>query len=62
VAADGGFHFGSVVPSWPEWLDSPLGLVLFFVSGVMLITATLHVAKLVVRGHAHIAKSMLVLP
>jgi hypothetical protein len=61
LAEGEGFHFGTVVPSWPEWLDSPFGLTLFFLTGVMLLTATLHLARLVVRVHAHIAKSMLVL-
>jgi len=46
----------------PEWLTSPLGLLLCFVVGVLLLKLTLHVSRGIVRGHAYLAKSMLVLP
>jgi hypothetical protein len=46
----------------PEWLGSPFGLVLCGVVGILLLTATLHVARGVTKAHAGLAKAMLVLP
>jgi hypothetical protein len=46
----------------PEWLNSPGGLLLIFVAGVLLLTLTLHASRGIARGHAALAKSMLVLP
>ena len=46
----------------PEWLTSPLGLLLCFVAGVLMLKLTLHVSRGIARGHAVFAKSMLVLP
>src|SRR5688572_4118668 len=58
----GGFHFQTDGVISPHWLGSPLGLVLLFALGIVILTSTLHVARLVTRGHAHMAKSLLVLP
>ena len=52
----GDFH------SDPEWLNSPFGLALCFAVGLMLLTTMLHLARAIARGHATLAKSMLVLP
>jgi uncharacterized membrane protein len=46
----------------PQWLTSPPGLSLCFVAGVLLLKLTLHVSRGIARGHATLAKSMLVLP
>ena len=46
----------------PHWLNSPGGLLLCFVVGVLLLTLTLHASRAIARGHATLAKSMLVLP
>jgi hypothetical protein len=46
----------------PEWLGSPGGLLLCFVTGVILLTVTLHASRGIARGHAALAKTMLVLP
>jgi uncharacterized membrane protein len=46
----------------PEWLATPWGLVLCGVAGILILTATLHVARGVTKSHAFLAKSMLVLP
>ena len=46
----------------PEWLTSPLGLLLCFVVGVLLLKLTLHAGRGIARGHAFLAKTMLVLP
>jgi len=46
----------------PEWLNSPVGLVLCFVAGVLFLTLTLHASRGIARGHATLAKTMLVLP
>jgi len=46
----------------PAWLITPLGLLLCFVVGVLLLKLTLHLSRGIVRGHAYLAKSMLVLP
>jgi hypothetical protein len=37
-------------------------LLLCFLIGVVLLTVTLHVSRAITRGHAVLAKSMLVLP
>jgi hypothetical protein len=37
-------------------------LLLCFVVGVFLLTLTLHASRAIARGHATLAKSMLVLP
>jgi uncharacterized membrane protein len=58
----GGFHFHTDGVITPYWLGSPLGLTLLFLVGVLIVTCTLHFARLIVRGHAHLAKSLLVLP
>lgn len=46
----------------PIWLTSPGGLLLCFIAGVLLLTLTLHASRGIARGHAALAKSMLVLP
>ena len=46
----------------PYWVNSPGGLLLCFLVGVALLTATLHLSRAITRGHAVLAKSMLVLP
>jgi len=46
----------------PHWLSAPGGLLLCFVVGVLLLTLTLHASRGITRGHAALAKSMLVLP
>ena len=46
----------------PAWLGSPLGLLLCFIVGVLLLTLTLHASRGIARGHAALAKTMLVLP
>jgi len=55
-------HNGTVVDMNPAWLGTPGGLVLCGVIGILLLTATLHLARGVTKGHALLAKSMLVLP
>jgi uncharacterized membrane protein len=44
------------------WLAFPLGLVASMVIGISIVTATLYLARFIVRAHARIAKSLLVLP
>lgn len=46
----------------PEWLNSPIGLALCCIVGILLLTLTLHLGRAVTRGHAAFAKAMLVLP
>lgn len=46
----------------PEWLSSPGGLLLCLIAGVLLLTLTLHASRGIARGHAVLAKTMLVLP
>jgi len=46
----------------PQWLSAPGGLLLCFIVGVLLLTLTLHASRGITRGHAALAKSMLVLP
>jgi uncharacterized membrane protein len=69
VAAVGGlggfgpdFVINNGVDIQPYWLNSPVGLFLCFLMGVVLLTVTLHVSRGITRGHAMLAKSMLVLP
>jgi len=57
-----GFVFSNDVYLEPRWLNSPGGLLLCFLIGILLLTVTLHVSRAVTRGHAMLAKSMLVLP
>jgi uncharacterized membrane protein len=54
-----GFHSGVVQP---DWIASPVGLLLLFVLGVLLVTLVLHVARGIVRLHGRLAKVMLVPP
>jgi len=56
------FVFSNDVYLEPRWLNSPGGLLLCFLIGILLLTVTLHVSRAVTRGHAMLAKSMLVLP
>jgi len=44
------------------WLASPLGLILLAILGVVVLTLTLHIARGVGIGHAHLAKALLVKP
>jgi uncharacterized membrane protein len=46
----------------PVWLSSPAGLLLCLIAGVLLLTLTLHASRGIARGHATLAKTMLVLP
>jgi hypothetical protein len=66
VGALGGFGPDFVINNGvdiqPYWLNSPVGFVLCFIVGVVLLTATLHLSRGIARGHAVLAKSMLVLP
>lgn len=55
-------HNGVVVDMDPAWLGTPGGLVLCGIVGILLLTATLHLARGVTKVHAVLAKSMLVLP
>lgn len=67
IRAFGGFDPDSVIGRGginiePDWLNSPLGVVLCLIAGVLLLTLTLHASRGIARGHATLAKSMLVLP
>jgi hypothetical protein len=67
VAALGGFGADTVFLHGdfhlePHWMNSPFGLVLCLLIGIVLLTVTLHVSRAITRGHAVLAKSMLVLP
>jgi uncharacterized membrane protein len=67
IRALGGFDRDSVfgtggINIQPEWLASPGGLLLCFVVGVLLLALTLHASRGIARGHAVLAKTMLVLP
>jgi hypothetical protein len=66
IGALGGFGPDFVINNGiniqPYWLNTPAGLVLCFILGVLLLTAMLHVSRAITRGHAVLAKSMLVLP
>jgi uncharacterized membrane protein len=42
------------------WIDSPLGLALLFLCGVLIVTLLLHLARAIGRMHARVAKAMLV--
>jgi uncharacterized membrane protein len=53
---------GGAMSIEPQWLGSPGGLLLCFISGVLLLTLTLHASRGIARGHAMLAKTMLVLP
>jgi hypothetical protein len=65
VGALGGFGPDFVINNGvdiqPFWLNSPVGFALCFIVGVVLLTATLHLSRAIARGHAVLAKSMLVL-
>jgi uncharacterized membrane protein len=41
-------------------LDSPFGMLLVFVAGVLVLTLTMHGARAIGRGHARMAKALLV--
>jgi uncharacterized membrane protein len=66
IGSVGGFeshiHLGDGFNLEPHWLNSPGGLLLCFLVGVLLLTLTLHLSRVITRGHAFLAKSMLVLP
>ena len=62
VLSASGLHFAEYGFFSPQWLNGPIGLVLCVLIGVLILTATLHLARFIVRGHALVAKSMLVLP
>jgi len=65
IRAFGGLNPDSVLGRGgiePEWLNSPLGFFLCFVAGVLILTLTLHASRGIARGHATLAKTMLVLP
>jgi uncharacterized membrane protein len=67
IRALGGFDHDSVLGRGgmnvePEWLGSPGGLLLCFIAGLLLLTLTLHASRGIARGHATLAKTMLVLP
>jgi uncharacterized membrane protein len=47
-------------PQILQWLATPGGLLLMFVAGVLLVTLTLHAARAIGKGHARLAKAMLV--
>jgi uncharacterized membrane protein len=53
---DGGLHVE------PSWLNGPVGYVICFVLGVLILTAIMHLARGVGRMHARIAKALLVTP
>jgi len=55
-------HNGMVFSMNPEWLGTPWGLLLCGFVGIVILTATLHLARGVTKAHAVLAKSMLVLP
>jgi uncharacterized membrane protein len=46
----------------PAWLATPLGLVLVFILGVVVLTMFMHLARLIGRFHARLAKHLLVHP
>jgi uncharacterized membrane protein len=41
-------------------LDSPFGMLLMFVAGILVLTLTMHGARAIGRGHARMAKALLV--
>ncbi len=43
-----------------SWSDSPLQLALMMMLGILLLTLTMHAARAIGRGHARLAKSLLV--
>jgi hypothetical protein len=50
-----------IIQFTPAWLDTPVGWVLDVVFGIVILTATLHLARGVVTVHARTAKTLLVL-
>jgi len=57
-AIDIHYDNGSVYAFDHPWISGPLLLVV----GVLLLTLLMHVARALVRGHARLAKSLLVVP
>lgn len=57
---EGGLQFDTVDPGLLTALDSPGGLALIFVVGVLLLTLLMHLARAVGHLHARIAKTLLV--
>ena len=63
-----GQHFGWFLPLSddqlivvsPEWLDTPLGLFMCVLFGIVFLTTLLHAARGLVRFHARTAKTLLV--
>jgi hypothetical protein len=55
----GGIQFGSDEATL-QWIATPVGLLLMFIVGLVLLTTTMHVARGIGRGHARIAKALLV--
>ena len=49
-------------PAMPGWIASPVGDVLLFVLGLLVVTLLMHTARGIVRMHARMAKSLLAKP
>jgi len=48
--------------SMPHWLTSPIGGVLLFILGIVVLTTLMHVARGIGRMHARLAKALLAKP
>jgi uncharacterized membrane protein len=48
------------VPVLEDWIDSPFGLALLSVAGILIVTVLMHVARGIGRIHARLAKALLV--
>jgi hypothetical protein len=57
IRIDGGISFG---PGDSTWFDSPFGLALMLVAGVVVLTTLMHLARGLGRLHARVAKALLV--
>jgi uncharacterized membrane protein len=56
---DGGLNVDGV-PLLDDWIDSPFGLALLFVAGILILTLLMHAARGIGRMHARLAKGLLV--
>lgn len=55
INVGGGISFNGV-----DWVESPVGLVLMFFAGILVLTLLMHVARGIGRLHARVAKALLV--
>lgn len=62
VAQRAGWIDGTGLHVEPAWVASPVGTIVAFVLGALLLTVVLHLARGITRAHVHVARALLVRP